>query len=82
MSKMMRISQETAKNLDELAKTMRKSKQFIMDEAIQAYTREQFLKKTNAEYLQLMQDTKAYNNYIHESEDWDITLLDGLPNNE
>ena len=78
----MRISQETAKNLDELAKTMRKSKQFIMDEAIQAYTREQFLKKTNAEYLQLMQDTKAYNNYIHESEDWDITLLDGLPNNE
>lgn len=82
MTKMMRISPETAKNLAELAKNMRKSKQRIMEEAIQAYLREQFLKKTNAEYLELIRDKKAYNNYEQENSDWDVTLLDGLLNHE
>ena len=82
MTKMMRISQETAKNLDELAKTMHKSKQFIMERAVQAFAREQFLKKANAEYLKLIQDKKAYGEYLQEENDWNVTLHDGLSANE
>jgi hypothetical protein len=78
MAKMTRINEITAKNLDELAKTMGKSKQFIMEQALKAYAREQFLKKTNEEYAQLKQDSKAYTDYIRENKDWDITLQDGL----
>ena len=78
MSKMMRISENTAKNLDELAKSIGKSKQVILEKAIQAYAREQFLKKTNEEYSQLKQDTKAYAHYEKESKDWDVALQDGL----
>ena len=79
MSKMMSISENTAKNLDELAKTLGKSKQVILERALQAYTREQFLKKTNEEYVHLKHDKKAYSGLKEEVQEWDITLSDGLP---
>lgn len=82
MTKMMRISETTAKNLDELAKTMGKSKQFILEKAIQAYIREQFLKKTNEEYHQLKQNKKEYADYLKEIREWDVTLQDGLSDEE
>lgn len=82
MSKMMRISEDTAKNLDRLAKEMGKSKQAILEKALQILVREQFVLKANAEYAMLKKDKKAWAKYTKEMKEWDITLEDGLSNFE
>lgn len=79
---MIRISPETSKNLDELAKTTGKSKQFLVEKAVQAYIRDQFLKKTNEEYAKLKQDKKNHGEFLKEINEWDITLQDGFLNDD
>jgi len=80
MSKMMRISEKTAKNLDDLVKITQKTKLRILDEAIEAFAREQFLKKGNEEYAAFKENKKAYQEELDELAEWDITLLDGFKN--
>jgi len=78
MSKMMRISDNTDKNLDELKNILGTSKQTILEKAVDLYIREQFLKKTNEEYAQLQKDPKAWAEELEERALWDVTLADGL----
>ncbi len=78
MSKMMRISEKTAKNLSQLAKMTGRSKQLIIQKAIETYAREQILKKANAEYARFKKDKKAWKEEQQELAEWDITLSDGL----
>ncbi len=78
MSKMMRISEQTAKNLAQLSKFMGKSKQTILEKAIEAYAREQFLKTANEEYAKHKRNKKAWAEEQKELQEWDITLSDGL----
>lgn len=78
MSKMMRISDQIAENLTQLAKMTGKSKQIILKNAIEAYVREQFLAKANAEYAKFKKNKKAWKEEQKELEEWDITLGDGL----
>src|SRR3990172_8635395 len=52
MSKMMRINDATAEQLENLTKITGKSKQDLIAKAIDALARELFLKKTNEEYEQ------------------------------
>ena len=78
MSKMMRISDITARQLDDLTKMTGKSKQDIIAKAIDALARELFLKKTNQEYEQLKKDPKTWDQDCAALEEWDITLSDGL----
>lgn len=80
MSKMMRISDQTAQNLAQLSKVIGKSKQIILQKAVEAYVREQFLKKTNEEYSKLKKDKKEWKKLQEELEEWDVTLSDGLEN--
>lgn len=53
MSKLIRITQETQQNLDIFSKMVGKSKQSIVENAIDHYLREQFLALTNCEYEKL-----------------------------
>jgi len=80
MSKMMRISEITAKNLDELVELTGDTKQYLIEEAIELYKREQFLKKTNDEYTQLKRNPKAWQQLKQETEEWDVLLNEGLDN--
>ncbi len=80
MSKMMRISELTAKNLDELVEMTGDTKQHLIEEAIELYKREQFLKKTNDEYIQLKRDPKAWQELSEEAQEWDVLLNEGLDN--
>lgn len=74
----MRISAQVAENLNQLSKMTGKSKQDILKKAIEAYAREQFLAKANAEYAKFKKNKKAWKEEQQELAEWDITLEDGL----
>ncbi len=78
MSKMTRITDRTDTNLEELKEMLGKSKQAILEKAVDLYVREQFLKKTNEEYEQLQKDPEAWKQELEERALWDVTLADGL----
>ncbi len=78
MTKMIRITRATAQNLDELSKLSGSSKQAILESAVEAFLRDQFLKKANEEYAHIKANPKLWALELQEREDWDVTLLDGL----
>ena len=78
MTKMMRVSDATYKNLDALAKDTDLSKQDLMEMAVKYLTKKYFLEKTNKEYEVLKKDPKQWKSYLKEQEAWDCCLLDGL----
>lgn len=78
MAKMVRISEVADKNLTELAKSLGKSKQLIIQKALEFYAREQFIKKANEEYAKFKKNKRAWKEEQKELEEWDITLSDGL----
>lgn len=78
MSKMMRISQTTAKELEKIAKETGKSKQSILESALKIFSRELFLKKTNEEYKKIRENLDNHKEIKQEINDWDATLQDGL----
>lgn len=80
MSKMMRISDLTNKQLDELVAETGKTKQYLLERAIKLFAREMFLRKANLEYERLTKDQKK--EYQSEVEEWNITLEDGLEPHE
>lgn len=78
MTKMMRITQLTAKNLEELVKILGKSKQSIMEEAVDNFLREEFFKKVNKEYEKLKVDPLLSDVEAEELSEWDQALKDEL----
>ena len=78
MSKLMRISDSSAINLESLSKLTGQSKQRILDKAITLYVYEQTLKKANAQYATLKKDSKEWKKMQAEQKAWDATIADGL----
>lgn len=78
MSKMTRISESTARIVDEIAKESSHSKQSVIEKAVELFYREFFLKRANQEYLKLKKDRAAWNESERELDEFDTTLLDGL----
>ncbi len=78
MSKMMRITDITAKTLEKLVKMIGKSKTAILEKAVEEFMREQFLKKTNEEYAKIKANPQLWTIELQEREEWDATLADGL----
>lgn len=74
MSKMMRISDETAEKLNYLSENTGKTKLEIMEEAIELLAKKKFFKELNDGYKKLSKNQE----YLDEIEEWDQTLLDGL----
>ena len=77
-NKMMRITEATQENLDILVKMINKSKQIIIERAVDHYVREQFLRKTNEEFAIMKANPKLWAQEMEEREEWEATLQDGL----
>jgi hypothetical protein len=78
MPKVVRISQRTALQLDELVELMGISKQAIVEKAVSRLLRDEFLKKTNEEYAQIKANPYLWSIELQERKEWDATLSDGL----
>ena len=75
---MARISDTTNKKLDQLSKSTGKSKQALLEEAVQQLVRNYFLHQANKAYKDLRQDKTAWQKELAERDLWDSTLYDGL----
>jgi predicted DNA-binding protein len=78
MSKMTRISDATSSNLDHLCKETGKSRQLLIEEAIERLSRQYFLHKANEAYESLRHNKKAWKEHLKEQSLWDNALEDGL----
>jgi hypothetical protein len=73
-----RISPRAHKLLRELAEEEEQSMQAILDEALERYRRETFLRAANADFEALRRDAKAWKKELQERELWEKTLPDGM----
>lgn len=80
MSKLMRISDSTVEKLESLSKLTGESKQKLMDNAITLYAYEKILKKANQQYAALKPE--ELQEMRDEHREWDVTLSDGLRDDE
>lgn len=55
-----------------------KTKRLILENALEMYAREQFLKKANEAYVNLKKDDMAWNHLKAEMQESDATTIDGL----
>lgn len=78
MTKMMRITLETAQKLDELVEISGMNKVTILEKAVEAFLRDQFLKKANEEFAYIKAHPDLWALETEESNEWDVTLTDGL----
>jgi hypothetical protein len=76
------IKPETYNKLRALAHVTGDSLPDLVDKAIEAYRRQQFLAKCNAAYEAIKSDPRAWSAELNDREAWDCTLLDGLDGNE
>jgi predicted transcriptional regulator len=72
-----RVRSQTHKTLARLAKENHSSMQAVLNEALEAYRREVFLRRTNRAYAELRNDAAAWARYEKELEAWDGALEDG-----
>ncbi len=77
-TKMMRISLNTASNLEELVKMCGMNKLVLLEKAVDAFLRQQFLIKANEEFAIIKKNPELWDVEIQERKDWDVTLADGL----
>lgn len=54
----------------------------VLDPAVEAHRRRQFLEEVNRAYASLKRDSEAWAEVETERAKWDSTLLDGLPATE
>jgi predicted transcriptional regulator len=73
-----RISPQAHRTLQRLARDANKSMQAVLDKAIEAYRREEFLRAANRDYAELRQDAKAWKETLTERHQWEKTSHDGL----
>ncbi len=78
MSKMIRMTEETSGYLDELAKETSKPKQDLLAQAIWELYKRNFFERLNEAYINLKKDPVAWEEELAERRLWDVTLLDGL----
>lgn len=73
-----RISPRSHKLLQRLAKDANVSMQAVLDRAIEAYRREEFLRGANQDYADARRNPKAWKEILAERKAWDGANLDGL----
>jgi predicted transcriptional regulator len=77
-----RISRETHKSLKELSDLTGESMPSVLDKAVEAYRRRQFLQGLAADFARLRKDPKGWQQELDERADWDRTSADGLGDDE
>jgi len=78
MSATVRISQSSWKTLKVIATQAGEPMQAVLDKAIESYRRQYFLQKANEAYAALKENADNWQEEVKEREAWDITLGDGL----
>jgi hypothetical protein len=77
-----RISEKTHAVLRDLAAAEGKPMADLVAQAIERYRRERLLDAHNAAYAALRADPQAWAEYEEELRVWDVTLKDGLEDDE
>ncbi len=75
---MIRISLATDHYLDEIAKISGMHKQAIVERAVEAFLRDQFIKKANEEFASMQADPTLWEQELKERNAWNTTSSDGL----
>jgi len=73
-----RIRAHTHALLRQLAREAGESMQAILDQAVERYRREKFLRAANADFAALRSNPKAWKEELRERQVWEQTLADGL----
>jgi hypothetical protein len=73
-----RVSAGTHSALKELSALTGQPMTVVLDRAVEAYQREQFLDECDRAYSRLRADPKAWREELAERALWDVTLADGL----
>jgi hypothetical protein len=73
-----RISPRAHELLRQLAEEEQRSMQAVLDQALERYRREKFLRAANADFAALKRDTEAWAQELGERELWEQTAADGI----
>lgn len=76
-----RVSGHTCDQLRELAARSGESMASILDKAIEAHWRRQFLAEVNASFAALRANPGAWREELAERAEWDAMLADGIGDN-
>lgn len=74
-----RVKKTIHKDLKNLAEQLHKPMQMVLEEALEAYRRQQFFDELDTKAAALKQDKSAWQEELEERIAWDTTLADGLP---
>lgn len=77
-----RIDRTTHQKIKDIAGRENKPIGEVVADAIHRYEDEQFWRNAHAGYQRLRGDPEAWKAYQNELRDWDVTLMDGLENEE
>src|SRR5262245_45760859 len=77
-----RLSASTHQKLKELAEQSGESMHVLLDKAVEEYRRHRFFEDLNAAYAALKNDPEAWKEELEERALWEVTLLDGLEDDE
>jgi predicted transcriptional regulator len=77
-----RISAHTHQLVQDLAQATGKSRQAVVQAAVEAYRRRTFLEAANTAFARTCADEQAHVDYAAEQEAWDVTVGDGLDDAE
>ena len=73
-----RISPQSKSTLRKLPEHGGKPMQTVLDEAIEQYRRDRFLRELDEGYVRLQADSAAWREELDERRLWDSTMADGL----
>jgi len=76
------ISEASRKTLEDIALQTGESMDAVLRKAIEAYRRQAFFDRLDADYAALRSDPAAWAQFEKERGEWDTTLMDGLDPNE
>jgi predicted CopG family antitoxin len=77
-----RVSREVYNDVKALAQTQHENIQDVIEHAITEYKKKKFFDNLNAAYVRLHSDPAAWEEEQKEREIWDLTLSDGLENED
>jgi hypothetical protein len=81
-SQTVEIGAEAYRHLLELSETAGEPVQTILVQAIDEYRRQVFLQQLNQDFAALRNDPELWQEELAERQAWDVTLLDGLLDEE
>jgi len=73
-----RIDNDTNTMIDEISRSLSKTKKDILKEAVKHYKKELFFKQVSREFGELRNNRKEWESELKEREDWESTIGDDL----